>query len=106
MPVPKPAPTESTASHLYAVDYRPFELRRGRQFTRNASERSEVEATLSQLLSSGACITAIRCDGVAVPPSQFDRLLKASADRAAAGLLQASLALDAAQVHDRFGYPT
>lgn len=88
----------------YAVDYRPYELRRGREFTRSAGERSEFEAVLTQLLSAGARITSIRCDGEKITATQFDQLLKISADHAAAGLLQVSLALDAAQVRDRFGY--
>ncbi len=90
--------------HKYAVDYRPFELRRGREFTRKAEERIEVEAMVMQLLASGARITAIRCDGETLTPPQFDRLIKVSVGRVAAGLLQTSLSLDAAQVQDRFGF--
>ena len=88
----------------YAVDYRPFELRRGREFTRNAEERAEAERVVMQLLVAGARITAVRCNGRTLAAPQFDRLLKAAAGRVAAGLLQASLSLDAAQVHVRFGY--
>lgn len=90
-------------NHNYAVDYRPFELRRGREFTRSATA-ADAEVMVMQLLSAGARITAIRCDGVAISVPQFDRLLKASADRVAAGMLGTSLALDSLQVHDRFGY--
>ncbi|HQF38312.1 MAG TPA: hypothetical protein PK322_04265 [Opitutaceae bacterium] len=88
----------------FAVDYRPFALRRGREFTRNAEERAEAEAMVMQLLTSGARIIAIRCNGETLTAPQFDRLLKASVARVVSGLLQASLALDAAQVHERFGY--
>lgn len=88
----------------FAVDYRPYELRRGREFTRNAEERAEAEVMVMQLLTSGARITAIRCNGETLTAPQFDRLIKASVGRVAAGLLQTSLSLDAAQVHDRFGY--
>ncbi len=88
----------------YVIDYLPYQLRRGREFTRNAEARREAETMVMQLLTSGARITAIRCDGETLAPPQFDRLLKASAGRVAAGLLQTSLALDAAQVSERFGY--
>jgi hypothetical protein len=88
-------------NHNYAVDYRPYELRRGREFTRSDHD---AEVMVMQLLTAGARITAIRCDGVAISVPQFDRLLKASADRVAAGMLGTSLALDSLQVHDRFGY--
>ena len=47
----------------FAVDYRPFALRRGREFTRNAEERAEAEAMVMQLLTWGARIIAIRCNG-------------------------------------------
>lgn len=47
---------------------------------------------------------AIRHDGAAMSGHQFDRMLKVAAERIASELLRESLALDAAQINDRFGF--
>lgn len=64
----------------------------------------EAEAFLSHLLLSGARITAIEHEGVALSQSQSDRMLKVAAEQIASLMLRESLGIDAAEAKHRFGF--
>ncbi len=87
----------------FAIDYRPFPHHR-KATTHFTDDPIEAEEFLMHLLTARAHITAIRHEGVALPPHAFDRMLKVATERVAAALLREALSLDAVQVKDRFGF--
>lgn len=62
------------------------------------------EEFLTALLEHGLRITAIRHEGVDLPPHEFDRMIKTAAATLAANHIARALDLDAEQVHFRFGF--
>ena len=62
------------------------------------------EEFLVALLEHGLRLKAIRHEGVDLPPSEFDRMIKSAAATLAAKHVAQSLNLDAEQVHFRFGF--
>jgi hypothetical protein len=89
----------------FAIDYLAFpHHHRGRSFTHLTDDPIEVEDFLMHLLAARARITAIQHDGAAMTGPQFDRMLKVAAERIASELLRESLALDAAEIKNRFGF--
>ena len=100
-----PAPvSSSTMLTKYAIDYLVFPHSRGRTFTHLSNDPIEVEDFLMHLLASRARIVVIRHDGAALSNHLFDRMLKVAAERVASELLRESLALDYAEVKNRFGF--
>jgi hypothetical protein len=75
-----------------------------RVFTHFTDDPIEAEDFLMHLLAARARITAIRHDSAAMTGHQFDRMLKVAAERIASALLRESLALDPAEIKDRFGF--
>ena len=88
----------------FAIDYIAFPQHSTRVFTHLTDDPVEVEDFLMHLLAARVRITAIRHDGVVMTSHQFDRMLKVAAERIASELLRESLALDGAEVKDRFGF--
>lgn len=88
----------------YSIDYIPFPPHRGRTFTHFTDDPIEAEDFLMHLLALRARIVAIRHDSAEMSGPQFDRMLKVAAERVASALLHESLALDAAEIKDRFGF--
>ena len=88
----------------FAIDYVAFPHHGSRTFTHLTDDPIEVEDFLMHLLAARARITAIRHDGAAMTGPQFDRMLKVAAERIASELLRESLALDAAEIKNRFGF--
>lgn len=88
----------------FAIDYIAFPHYRSRSFTHLTDDPVEAEDFLMHLLAARARITTIRHDGAPMTAHQFDRMLKVAAERIASALLQESLALDAAEIKDRFGF--
>jgi hypothetical protein len=95
---------ERTMLNTYAIDYIAFPQHSTRVFTYQTDDPIEVEDFLMHLLAARVRITQIRHDGVAMSGHQFDRMLKVAAERIASQLLRESLALDGAEVKDRFGF--
>ena len=88
----------------FAVDYIAFPQHSSRVFTHLTDDPIEVEDFLMHLLAARCRISAIRHDGILMTGHQFDRMLKVAAERIASELLRESLALDAAEIKDRFGF--
>jgi hypothetical protein len=88
----------------FAIDYVAFPHHGSRMFTHLTDDPIEVEDFLMHLLAARARITAIRHDGAAMTGHEFDRMLKVAAERIASELLRESLALDAAEIKNRFGF--
>ena len=63
------------------------------------------EEFLVELLERGFGIDSISHDEVALPPHEFDRMLKTAAGILATRHLCASLKIDTAEAHKRFGSP-
>ncbi len=62
------------------------------------------EEFLVSVLEHGLKLKAIRHEGMALPPKEFDEMIKAAAKTLAAKHVAQSLGLDAEQVHFRFGF--
>lgn len=88
----------------FAIDYIILPQHNTRIFTHFTDDPVEVEEFLMHLLVARARIKEIRHDGAVLTGHQFNRMLKVAAERIASALLRDSLALDAAQVKDRFGF--
>jgi hypothetical protein len=88
----------------FAIDYIAFPHHNTRVFTHLTDDPIEAEDFLMHLLASRVRITQIRHDGTAMSEHQFDHMLKVAAERIASELLRESLALDAPQVKERFGF--
>jgi hypothetical protein len=88
----------------FAIDYVALPQHSSRVFTHLTDDPIEVEDFLMHLLAARCRIQAIRHDGNVMSAHQFDRMLKVAAERIASALLRESLALDAAQIKDRFGF--
>jgi hypothetical protein len=65
----------------------------------------ECEGFLADLLERGFKITGILHEGVALPPVEFDRLVKTAAGVLTTRHLCRSLGIDTAEAHHRFGSP-
>jgi hypothetical protein len=88
----------------FAIDFSVFPHQGSRVFTHFTDDPIEAEDFLMHLLAARARITAIRHDSTAISGHQFDLILKVAAQRIASALLQESLALDPAEIKDRFGF--
>jgi len=62
------------------------------------------EAFLTELLERGYHIKAIRHEGLEVPRSDFDKLIKTAAGMLAARSICASLGISTEEEHHRFGF--
>ena len=63
-----------------------------------------AEDFLTGLLVSGAAITSIKHEGVALTQHQTDQMVRVAAERLISGLIERSLNLDSAEVKHRFGF--
>lgn len=88
----------------FAIDYVVFPHHGIRVFTHLTDDPIEAEDFLMHLLVTRARIVEIRHEGTAITGHQFNQMLKVAAERIAAALLRESLALDAAEIKDRFGF--
>jgi len=88
----------------FAIDYSAFPHQGKRVFTHNTDDPIEAEDFLMQLLASRCRIIGIRHNGAAMTGHQFDQMLKVAATRIASALLRESLALDASEIKDHFGF--
>jgi hypothetical protein len=88
----------------FAIEYSAFPHQGTRVFTHNTDDPIEAEDFLMQLLASRCRIVAIRHNGAVMTGHQFDQMLKVAAARIASALLRESLALDASEIKDRFGF--
>ena len=88
----------------FAIDYIAFPQHSTRVFTHQTDDPIEAEDFLMHLLASRVRITQIRHEGAAMPRHQFDLMLKVAAERIASALLREALAIDGAEVKDRFGF--
>jgi hypothetical protein len=88
----------------FAIDYIAFPQHNSRVFTHLTDDPIEAEDFLMHLLVARVRIAEIRHDGAAMTGHQFNQMLKVAAERIASALLRESLALDAAEVKDRFGF--
>jgi hypothetical protein len=103
-PTSPPINAGKTMLNKFAIDYIAFPQHSSRVFTHLTDDPIEVEDFLMHLLAARCRITAIRHDGIVMTSHQFDRMLKVAAERIASELLRESLALDAAEIKDRFGF--
>ena len=88
----------------FAIDYTMLPQHNTRVFTHFTDDPVEAEEFLMHLLVARARIREIRHDSAALTGHQFNRMLKVAAERIASALLRESLALDAEEVKDRFGF--
>ena len=88
----------------FAIDYSAFPHQGKRVFTHQTDDPVEAEDFLMQLLATRCRIIEIRHDGAAMSAPQFNQMLKVAASRIASALLRESLALDASEIKDRFGF--
>jgi len=88
----------------FAIDYIAYPQHSSRVFTHQTDDPIEAEDFLMHLLGARVRIVEIRHDGAAMSGHQFDRMLKVAAERVASELLRGSLALDALQIKERFGF--
>jgi hypothetical protein len=88
----------------FAIDYIAFPQHNKRVFTHQTDDPIEAEDFLMHLLAARVRITEIRHNGAAMSGHEFDHMLKVAAERIASQLLRESLALDAPQVKERFGF--
>ena len=88
----------------FSIDYVAMPNHNNRVFTHQTDDPVEVEDFLMHLLVSGARIKEIRHDGQVLSGHQFNQMLKVAAERVASLLLRESLALDASEIKDRFGF--
>ena len=88
----------------FAIDYVVMPHHNTRVFTHFTDDPVEAEDFLMHLLVARTRIKEIRHDGAALTGHQFNRMLKTAAERIASALLRESLAIDASQVKDRFGF--
>jgi hypothetical protein len=63
------------------------------------------EETLMALLEHGFRIKTISHEGVELPQTEFDRLVKTAAGMLMSQHLRASLGIDRVEAHHRFGVP-
>jgi hypothetical protein len=88
----------------FSIDYIAMPKHNHRVFTHQTDDPVEVEDFLMHLLASSARIKEIRHDGKVLAGPQFNQMLKVAAERVASLLLRESLALDASEIKDRFGF--
>ena len=88
----------------FAIDYIAFPQHNKLVFTHQTDDPIEAEDFLMHLLAARVRITEIRHNGAAMSGHEFDHMLKVAAERIASQLLRESLALDAPQVKERFGF--
>jgi hypothetical protein len=72
--------------------------------THRTDDPVAAEDFLIGLLATGASITAIKHEGVALTQHQTDQMIKVAAERLISGLLGRSLDLDPASIKHRFGF--
>ena len=88
----------------FAIDYIALPRHNHRIFTHFTDDPVEAEDFLMHLLVAGAHIKEIRHEGRVLSGHQFDQMLKVATERVASLLLRESLALDAAEIKQRFGF--
>lgn len=88
----------------FSIDYVAMPKHNQRVYTHMTDDPVEAEDFLMQLLASRARIQEIRHEGIVLNRPQFDQMLKVAAERVASLLLRESLALDASEIKDRFGF--
>ncbi len=88
----------------FAIDYIALPQHDRQILTHFTDDPVGAEDFLMHLLASRARLIEIRHEGTALTGHQFNRMLKIAAERTASALLRESLALDAAEVKDRFGF--
>jgi uncharacterized protein YciW len=88
----------------FAIDYTVLPQHNPRVLTHFTDDPVEAEDFLMHLLLARVRIKEIRHEGAVLTGHQFNRMLKTAAERVASAMLRESLALDAAEVKDRFGF--
>jgi hypothetical protein len=88
----------------FAIDYIVLPQHHTRILTHFTDDPVEAEDFLMHLLLARVRIKEIRHEGTVLSGHQFNRMLKTAAERVASAMLRESLALDAAEVKDRFGF--
>jgi hypothetical protein len=88
----------------FAIDYVVLPQHNKRVFTHFTDDPVEAEEFLTHLLLARVRIKEIRHEGSVLTGHQFDQMLKKAAEQVASTMLCESLALDSAQVKDRFGF--
>lgn len=88
----------------FAIDYVVLPRHNKKVSTHFTDDPVEAEDFLMHLLIAGARINEVRHEGAVLTGHQFNRMLKTAAERIAAAMLRASLAIDAVAVKDRFGF--
>jgi hypothetical protein len=88
----------------FSIDYIALPKHNKRVFTHLTDDPVEAEEFLMHLLASSARIKEIRHEGKVLSGHQFDQMLKVAAERVASLLLRESLALDASEIKNRFGF--
>ena len=88
----------------FSIDYVAIHRHNHRVFTHLTDDPVEAEEFLMHLLAASAHIQEIRHEGKALSQSQFDKMVKVAAEGVASLMLRESLALDAAEIKNRFGF--
>jgi hypothetical protein len=88
----------------FSIDYIAMSRHNHRVYTHWTDDPVEAEDFLMHLLATSARIQEIRHEGKILSGHQFDQMIKVAAERVASLLLRESLALDASEIKDRFGF--
>jgi hypothetical protein len=88
----------------YAVRYEVSFKRHVEELTYSTDDPVAFEEFLSELLEKGFRIQEIKHDGKSISARGFDHLIKTAANILASRHIRASLAIDSAEAHHRFGF--
>jgi uncharacterized protein YciW len=88
----------------FSIDYVAMPKHNNRLYTHWTDDPVEAEEFLMNLLVNSARIKEIRHEGKVLTGRQFDQMIKVAVERVASLLLRESLALDASEIKDRFGF--
>jgi hypothetical protein len=89
----------------YKIDYSIQFNRHTQSQHHHTNDPVACEEFLVELLERGFRLEGISHEGVALPPHEFDKMVKTAAGILAARHICASLGIDTVEAHHRFGSP-
>ena len=88
----------------YTIEYAADFKRRPETYHYNGDDPVACEEFIEELLERGFHIKAIRHEGLEMPQSDFDKMIKTAAGMMAGKAICASLSLSTEEEHHRFGF--
>lgn len=90
--------------HKFTIEYTRHPRSNEPTGTHRTDDPVEAEEYLMQLLHARSRILSIKHEGIEVPRSQFDHMLKVAGERLISESLRHALDIDTAEVRHRFGF--